>query len=52
MFGLAAEKLRRRCRDQGKEAHYALFERYDLDEEDISYDFEIMPPGGILGLMV
>ena len=38
MFGSAVEKLRLSCQDRGKETHYTLFERYDLDEEDISYD--------------
>jgi DNA-directed RNA polymerase specialized sigma24 family protein len=31
LFGLAVEDLRRQCEESGKTAHFALFERYDLD---------------------
>ena len=34
LFGLAVEALRRRCTDAGKDVHFALFERYDLDGPD------------------
>jgi RNA polymerase sigma factor (sigma-70 family) len=34
LFGLAVEALRRRCTEAGKEVHFALFERYDLDGPD------------------
>src|SRR5262245_2065315 len=31
LFGLAVERLRARCTETGKEVHFALFERYDLE---------------------
>lgn len=34
LFGLAVEDLRRQCAAAGKESHFALFERYDLDGPD------------------
>jgi RNA polymerase sigma factor (sigma-70 family) len=34
LFGLAVEALRRRCTEAGKDVHFALFERYDLDGPD------------------
>ena len=32
LFGLALEDLRARCREAGKETHFALFERCDVDD--------------------
>jgi RNA polymerase sigma factor (sigma-70 family) len=34
LFSLALERLRARCESSGKAIHFALFERYDLAEED------------------
>lgn len=34
LFGLAVEALRRRCEQEGKRIHFALFERYDLEGPD------------------
>ncbi|HEX9940889.1 MAG TPA: sigma-70 family RNA polymerase sigma factor, partial [Thermoanaerobaculia bacterium] len=34
LFGLAVEDLRRWCAASGKEAHFRLFERYDLEGPD------------------
>ena len=34
LFGLAVEELRRQCAASGKEVHFALFERYDLEGSD------------------
>jgi RNA polymerase sigma factor (sigma-70 family) len=34
LFGLAVEALRRRCEQEGKRVHFALFERYDLEGPD------------------
>ncbi|MGO9270213.1 MAG: RNA polymerase sigma factor [Terriglobia bacterium] len=36
LFSLALQRLRRRCESNGKAMHFALFERYDLSEEDTS----------------
>ena len=33
LFGLAVAELERSCRAAGKDAHFALFERYDLRDE-------------------
>lgn len=38
LFALAVEKLRAACETRGKMAHFRLFERYDLDEEEVSYE--------------
>jgi RNA polymerase sigma factor (sigma-70 family) len=32
LFGLAVDALRARCEQNGKRTHFALFERYDLEE--------------------
>jgi RNA polymerase sigma factor (sigma-70 family) len=40
LFALAVEDLRRRCVEVGKPTHFALFQRYDLDDanrESLSY---------------
>lgn len=34
LFGLAVQGLRRRCEQEGKGVHYALFERYDIEGPD------------------
>lgn len=34
LFGRAVEELRRRCEEQGKQLHFHLFERYDLEGAD------------------
>ena len=34
LFSLALQRLRRQCESGGKAIHFALFERYDLAEED------------------
>jgi RNA polymerase sigma factor (sigma-70 family) len=34
LFGLAVDDLRRQCEAAGKETHFALFERYDLEGPD------------------
>ena len=36
LFSLALQRLRRQCDSNGKAIHFALFERYDLAEEDAS----------------
>jgi RNA polymerase sigma factor (sigma-70 family) len=35
LFGLAVDALRARCEQGGKRTHFALFERYDLDEHAV-----------------
>jgi hypothetical protein len=37
MFTLAVEAFRRRCDESGRAVHFQLFERYDLDDDDVSY---------------
>ena len=38
MFALAVERLRVRCEGEGKQAQFAIFELYDLDEDrGVSY---------------
>jgi RNA polymerase sigma factor (sigma-70 family) len=39
-FGLALEQFEKECSARGKETHFRLFERYDLDdsERELSYD--------------
>jgi RNA polymerase sigma-70 factor (ECF subfamily) len=34
LFSLALERFRAQCKSRGKAIHFALFERYDLTEED------------------
>ena len=34
MFTMAVETLRRRCEDSGRRVHFALFEAYDLRDDD------------------
>jgi hypothetical protein len=34
LFALAVDDLRRHCAAAGKQAHFALFERYDLEGPD------------------
>lgn len=36
-FALAVERLREACASSSRESHFALFEAYDLDGEDVSY---------------
>jgi len=36
LFSLALQRLRRQCESGGKAIHFALFERYDLAEQDAS----------------
>lgn len=38
LFGLAVESLREECAARGKQAHFGLFERYDLDEAEATYE--------------
>ena len=38
LFGLAVDSLREECATQGKQAHFRLFERYDLDEAATTYE--------------
>jgi RNA polymerase sigma factor (sigma-70 family) len=38
LFGLAVERLQALCRERDKTVHFRLFERYDLDEEETSYE--------------
>jgi RNA polymerase sigma factor (sigma-70 family) len=33
VFAFAVERLRERCESEGKQAHFAIFELYDLDED-------------------
>jgi hypothetical protein len=37
MFTLAVEAFRRRCDESGRSIHFQLFERYDLNDEQVSY---------------
>jgi len=37
LFGLAVDKLRSECEARGKMVHFELFERYDLEEEEVDY---------------
>jgi len=38
VFAVAVERLRARCENEGKQTHFAIFERYDLDEDrGVSY---------------
>jgi len=38
VFAVAVERLRARCESEGKQTHFAIFERYDLDDDrTISY---------------
>jgi DNA-directed RNA polymerase specialized sigma24 family protein len=34
IFTLSVETLRRRCAESGRQTHFQLFERYDLDDDD------------------
>ena len=48
MFTLAVDEFRRRCNESGREVHFQLFERYDLDDDNVSYaslaaEFELEP---------
>jgi RNA polymerase sigma factor (sigma-70 family) len=33
VFSVAVERLRTRCASEGKQVHFAIFERYDLDDD-------------------
>ncbi|MGH9722093.1 MAG: RNA polymerase sigma factor [Bryobacteraceae bacterium] len=37
VFGLAVDRLREECAARGREVHFRLFERYDLDDSPVSY---------------
>lgn len=38
VFALAVDRLRARCEGEGKQIHFAIFERYDLDDDrTVSY---------------
>ena len=37
MFALAIERLRDRCKAEGKHVPFAVFEAYDLDDDHVSY---------------
>lgn len=37
-FALTVEALRAECADQSKTTHFELFERYDLDEDNVTYE--------------
>jgi RNA polymerase sigma factor (sigma-70 family) len=38
VFSVAVERLRTRCESEGKQVHFSIFERYDLDEDrGVSY---------------
>jgi RNA polymerase sigma factor (sigma-70 family) len=38
LFELAVQRLCEQCAAQGKQIHFELFERYDLDDEPVSYE--------------
>ena len=37
MFTLAVDAFRQRCLDSGRTVHFQLFERYDLNDDNVSY---------------
>ena len=37
MFTLAVDAFRRRCDETGRAVHFQLFERYDLNDDNVSY---------------
>ncbi|HET6974758.1 MAG TPA: hypothetical protein VFI24_00430 [Pyrinomonadaceae bacterium] len=37
MFTLAVDAFRRRCEETGRDVHFELFERYDLNDDNVSY---------------
>jgi DNA-directed RNA polymerase specialized sigma24 family protein len=37
MFTLAVDAFRRHCEESGRAVHFRLFERYDLNEDEVSY---------------
>jgi DNA-directed RNA polymerase specialized sigma24 family protein len=37
MFTMAVEEFRERCVESGRGIHFQLFERYDLDDDNVSY---------------
>ena len=37
MFTLAVDAFRQRCLDSGRAVHFQLFERYDLNDDNVSY---------------
>jgi len=37
MFATAVETFRERCVDSGRTVHFQIFERYDLNDDDVSY---------------
>ncbi len=38
LFELAVDRLREECAAQGKQIHFELFERFDLEDEETSYE--------------
>ncbi len=38
LFGMAVDQLRAECEARGRQVHFHLFERYDLEESGLSYD--------------
>ena len=51
LFGIAVDKLRSECESRGKQAHFRLFEMYDLESDgarkasyaDLAREFQIAP---------
>ncbi len=48
MFTLAVDAFRQQCAESGRTVHFQLFERYDLNDDDVSYnslaaEFELEP---------
>jgi DNA-directed RNA polymerase specialized sigma24 family protein len=37
MFTLAVDAFRQRCEESGRTVHFQLFERYDLNDDEVSY---------------
>jgi hypothetical protein len=37
MFTLSVETFRQRCEDVDRTVHFQLFERYDLNDDEVSY---------------
>jgi hypothetical protein len=37
-FAIVVDALREECVENSKQTHFRLFERYDLDEDDVTYD--------------
>jgi RNA polymerase sigma factor (sigma-70 family) len=50
LFGLAVEELRRQCQATGKSVHFALFERYDLEDPETRQPLSYAQLGEPFGL--